>query len=78
MSGQAAYLHFLKEVADKRSRTQTLRYGQIMFNMLTVVLPAAAEELRATNLDPFYKEESEISHETRQVIAKHFKQMYGE
>ena len=31
------------------------RYGQTMFNVLHEIRPDLSEQVRATNLDPFYK-----------------------
>jgi len=33
------------------------RYGQALFNLLTVVRPFMAEEIRSTDKDPFYTDD---------------------
>lgn len=46
----------------------TYRYGQCMFNILHAMRSDIAEEIRATPLDPFYKEH--ISQETWEYVQE--------
>jgi len=38
------------------ARPNRYRYGQVMFNYLELVRPDLAEQVRATDMDPFYCE----------------------
>lgn len=61
-----AYLAFVADVdaAFVRDGGSGLRYGQTYFNMLSEVLPEAAEKLRGASCDPFHANEvSDITHE---------------
>lgn len=42
------------------ARDKEWRYGQALFNLLAQVRPALAESIRATPLDPFYREQYDI------------------
>jgi len=44
----------------------TYRYGQCMFNMLAAFKGYIAEEIRATPLDPFYK--NDVPQETWEYV----------
>lgn len=63
------YDEFLSLI-PKRMEMREERYGQAMFNILTLCRPNIAEQLRATTLDPFYKNApADIPHETWTLIV---------
>jgi hypothetical protein len=63
------YDDFLAAI-PKRMGVLDERYGQAMFNLLTIARPHIAEQLRATALDPFYKgSPADIANETWTLIA---------
>jgi|SanBayMetagenome_1026888.scaffolds.fasta_scaffold162419_2 hypothetical protein len=63
----------------KRMAIRDERYGQAMFNILTLCRPLIAEKLRATALDPFYKDDpADIPHETWILVASEWgNEVYG-
>jgi len=46
----------MSEYSSWRKIDSTMRLGQVCFNLLTVFNPKIANEIRATPLDPFYKD----------------------
>lgn len=63
------YDEFLSLI-PQRMEMREERYGQAMFNILTLCRPSIAEQLRATALDPFYKNSpADIAHETWILVA---------
>lgn len=48
------YLEYLSLVVDARRAHPEWRRGQAHFNVLVKVAPELAEEIRASDLDPFY------------------------
>ena len=64
-----AYDEFLSLI-PQRMEMREERYGQAMFNILAIARPNIAELLRATPLDPFYKDSpADIPHETWTLVA---------
>lgn len=64
-----AYDEFLSLI-PQRMEIRDERYGQAMFNILTLCRPNIAEQLRATELDPFYRDSpADIPHETWTLVA---------
>jgi len=59
-----SYNDFLAEASIRYERLRAIepwiRYGQVYFNLLRAVRPHAAEELRGTLLDPYYKNHVEL------------------
>ena len=48
---------FMTEVSAAWQESKgSLRYGQVLFNTLCEVRPGLAEQLRGSNIDPFYKD----------------------
>jgi hypothetical protein len=45
-----------REFGEWQKVDSTYRYGQCMFNLLAGCRPDIAERIRATNVDPFYKD----------------------
>lgn len=62
----AKFLGAIPFVAKDRDQ----RYGQALFNLLSVVRPGLAEAIRATPLDPFYREEHEIPPELWTMLVE--------
>lgn len=64
------YDEFQKMVGREYERWRKIdssyRYGQCMFNMLAAFKGYIAEEIRATQLDPFYKDD--VPAETWQYV----------
>lgn len=58
-TGYLSYNDFLAEASIRYERLRAIepwiRYGQVYFNLLRAVRPHAAEELRGSALDPYYK-----------------------
>lgn len=54
-----SYNDFLAEASIMYERLRVIepwiRYGQVYFNLLHVAKPHAAEELRSSALDPYYR-----------------------
>lgn len=45
-----------KEYENWRKIDSTYRYGQCVFNILAALRPDISEQIRATKIDPFYRE----------------------
>jgi hypothetical protein len=72
-----AYNQFLIEVAHKKKRNPSLPYGQIMFDILTDMMPETAEKLRGTENDPSMKEREGITREAHRIIHEDFLKKYS-
>lgn len=46
-----------KRYYQLRNEDDTWRFGQVLFNELTMVRPDISEQIRGTQMDPFYKDE---------------------
>jgi hypothetical protein len=70
---QPKYVSFNDFLADASikfekwsKQDQTMRYGQVYFNLLSAARPDIAEALRGTKLDPFHKDE--VKGETHKFV----------
>ena len=54
----AALAHVVREAAEVYVKTYGWREGQAAFNALHEVDPDLANDLRATRLDPFYRDDN--------------------
>lgn len=62
------YEHFVRIVKDTLPKGSDIRYGQHYFNVLNAVRPDLAKKIRATRLDPFYKEN--VPSEVEEFISR--------
>jgi len=73
-----AYDEFLSLI-PQRMEMREERYGQAMFNILAIARPSIAEQLRATALDPFYRDSpADIPHETWTFVASEWDKSLSE
>lgn len=62
-----SYARFLSTIPEV-ARHYEWRYGQALFNLLTRVRPSLAEAVRATPIDPFYREQDDIATELWEML----------
>ncbi len=62
------YEHFTKIVNETLPKDSEIRYGQHYFNVLNVVRPDIANEIRGTKLDPFHRDS--VSPEVESFVAR--------
>lgn len=72
MKAELSYLDFLAIIDATLVKDSDIRYGQHYFNVLYRIKPKIANAIRATDLDPFFKDR--VSYETEKFVKSSWHQ----